>query len=182
MSLFDRDTILTELRADRLMLLGAGYLPKVTLSDDYLWGRVVAAEADMARRLRVFLEPTAVFSGDPTQDEIDALSGGPYVVEPAYDYQPELFSSAWGALITRQTPIIGVDSMTFRFPVPLTSEWVVPPEWIRFDGKTGMVQLVPIGMAMGSSLSLFLMRLIGGGTMVPQMLRVRYRAGLQNAR
>ena len=181
MSIFTQSDILAELRGERLLITAGTYFPGVTLSDDYLWAKVLAAEADASRRIRTLLEPTTIFAGAPTDAEIIALAGAPYRIEPAYDYIPQMFTDAWGALITRQQPVISIESMTFVYPMPNLQTWVVPHDWIRFDSKSGMVQIVPTGIAMATSLSLFLMQIVGGGRDIPQMLTVRYRAGIVDA-
>lgn len=180
MSLFDASSV-SSLRTDRLLLLG-NYVNQSLLTDDYLLSKLQSAETDASQRLRVLFEPTWMFSGDPTQTELDAIGDDVYSVEPAYDYDPEMFmGDRWGMLTTRQRPIISVQSMTFIYPIPIDSTFVVPPEWLRVDRKYGQIQVVPTGMAMGSNVALFLLQTIGGGRQIPQMLELRYRAGLANA-
>ena len=44
-ALFIRDVALDRLRADRLMLLAKSIMPNVQVSDDYLWDKLLAADA-----------------------------------------------------------------------------------------------------------------------------------------
>lgn len=178
MSLFTHDTI-ADVRADRLAMGAAKYLRGVTLSDAYICSKLKAAEADASRRLRVLLEPTIVFAGDPTPDELTAAGTTPTLVEPAYDFDPNMWDAdRWGMFLTRQRPVISVQSVEFVFPVPITSRFSIPATWIRADRKYGQVQIVPSGATMSSIVSTYTMGILGGGAVVPQMIQVRYRAGI----
>lgn len=176
--LFYRDEFLAKFRADRLPSI-AQYLP-LTISDDFLWAKLKAAEADAAHSLRVLLAPTTVFAGDPSQAEIDALVGAPYVVEPAYDFEPGMgMGDRWGFIVTRQKPILSIQSVHYVWagPEPL---FVIPPAWIRCDRKYAHVQFVPTVGAANMNLSSYMLQALGGGRVIPQMIHVRYTAGLEN--
>jgi hypothetical protein len=178
MSLFTHDTI-AEIKADRLALGAARYLSGATLTEQYICQKLKAAEADASRRLRVLLEPTIVFAGDPTPAELTAAGSTPTLVEPAYDFDPQMWApDRWGMFLTRQKPIISIQSIEFRFPVPITSVFSIPPAWIRADRKYGQVQIVPTGATMSGIVSTRIMQVVGGGAYVPQMVWVRYRAGI----
>lgn len=178
-ALFFRIEDLAEFRANRL----PGLLPYLgaTVSDDYIWDKLRAAEADAGHTLRVLLEPTTVFASDPTQAMIDALAGAPYIIEPAYDFEPTLWQGdRWGFLPTRQKPIIAVANVEFTWPGTGTV-FAMPANWIRCDRKYGHIQFVPSGTAQNIPLSMYMMQTLGGGRIMPQTINVRYTAGLENA-
>ncbi len=178
--MLDRDSIVGEMRSDRLVL-ASSLIDQSLMSDDYIWSKVIAAQADAARRLRVLFGPTYVFAGDPTQQEIDAVGDNPWIVEPPYDYEPDMWmADKWGMIILRMRPVMSVGSMVFHYPVPITSTFTVPSDWIRLDRKYGQVQMVPTGMATGTNIALYLLQTIGGGRQIPHMLHIRYRAGMNN--
>lgn len=184
MTLFaDKDAIVAELRADRLISVTSTYLSGYVPSDDYLYAKLLAAEADAARRLRVFLEPTEVMPEGTAQVEIDALPDGtPWVEEPAYDFLPEMFiGEQWGYLVTRERPIIGIGYIRFAYPVPVQTIIDVPADWIRVDKKYGHIRLVPTGTPFMAPLNAYIMTVAGGGRTIPHMIRIRYTAGLQDA-
>lgn len=177
-----KTAIIAELRANRLVLAGSPYFQAAKLSDDYLYRKLLAAEADAARRLRVLFEPTTIFAGQPTAEEIAALGDAPWLEEPGYDYDPDMYSGdRWALISTRQAPIISISKYEYLFPTPVISRFVVPPEWLRVDKKYGQIRVVPSGASGGSPVSLFLMQSMGGGRSVPQMIHLRYVAGLANA-
>lgn len=183
MTLFaDKTQVVTELRADRLLLAGRSYFSASTLSEDYIYGKLLAAEAEISRRLRVLLEPTIVFAGPPTSEEIAAAGAAPWIEEPAYDFDPDMYTGdRWSLIPTRQRPIIAVQSFAFVYPTPITSRFNVPQEWLRIDKKYGQIRVVPSGVAASSPVALYLMQSMGGGRGVPQMIHIRYTAGLVNA-
>lgn len=184
-ALFSRDTVLAQLRADRLVLLGASLLPGVSaLPDDFLWAKILAAEADASRQLRCFFRPTVIIPEDAPQAEADALAaaGAVFAQEPAYDYDPDFFrANRWGLIVTQQRPIISVQSIQFAYPAPTSQVLNVPADWLRLDKKYGHIRMVPAGSAFSAPLSAFLMQAFGGGSTIPNMIRVRYTAGLANA-
>ena len=178
-SLFNRAEMLARFRTYRLPGI-ARYLDGVA-SDDDIWDKLRAAEADAAHQLRVLLAPTTVFAGDPTQAEIDALAGAPYIVEPAYDFEPSMWQGdRWGFIATRQKPVIAMASVEFSWPGTGYS-FSMPPDWIRCDRKYGHLQLVPSGAVQILPLSMYMMQTMGGGRTMPQMIKMRYTAGLENA-
>ncbi|SAK98708.1 hypothetical protein AWB80_07574 [Caballeronia pedi] len=181
-ALFVRDFIIDELRADNLMQAAATFFTNGTLSDDYLWGKLRAAEASVARDLRVPLVPTQFFPYDPTSDQIAALPAGmPYAVDAPYDYGPQFFEGdSWGYVAMRQKPVREIQSMRFAYPDPASMVFTVPQEWIRLDQKYGVVRLVPTTYSVQVPLSSFIMQAIAGGRTIPFMLEVTYIAGLEN--
>lgn len=178
MALLSRDATLNELRRDRISVAMEQFSQSTEMDDDYLWQAVLAAEADASRRLRVRLVPTKVFAGDPTTEEVDALSGAPYVVEPAYDHNPGemVLGTQWGYLVTRQAPVIGVQSIEFVFPTG--GGYQVPAAWIKVDRDVGHIRIVPQGASYMTPVSAFVLSMQRG---VPHMIKVRYTAGLTDA-
>ena len=182
MSLFpDMQTAVTAFRRDRI----AGTpLDGVSLHDDYLAAQLRAATVDAGLALRVFLEPTLVLPETASQAEKDALdeAGTPWVEEPGYDLEGDFFSGErWGYLVTRHRPIVAVHSMQFVYPQPYSGVFTVPADWIRTDKKYGHIRLVPGTQAFAAPLSAWVMQVMGAGRTVPQMIQLRYTAGLRNA-
>lgn len=177
-ALFTRASALPALRADRLAQVVSAYAPDATLSDDYLWSKLCAAEADAERQLRVLFSPTQIVP----QGEAPPATGR-WLEEPGYDFDPELFAGErWGLLETRHHPIIAIQSITFAWPAPgLGTIFTVPSAWIRADKKYGRINLVPTANMMVLPLNTFLVSALGGGRTVPLMVQIRYTAGLTNA-
>ena len=159
----------------------------------FLWSQYRAAEADASRQLRVLLQPTQVFAGDPTDAEIAALTTVsadvvpvttvmPHIIEAAYDYEPDMFQyDKWGFIVTRQRPIIAVQSIQMVFPAVASHPFDIAADWIRMDRKYGQIRIVPTGASMATPIAMHLMQIIGGGRAVPHMVRIRYTAGLTDA-
>lgn len=181
-ALFVKDLIVDEMRGDRLLLAAQNALPSTTVSDDYLWGKIQAAESEIAHTLRVPLVPTQFFANQPSQAEIDALAGKPYAIDPAYDYGPEFFQGErWGFIVTRQKPINSVSRVRFVYPAPTQGVFDVPADWIRMDRKYGHIRFVPASSAFLAPMGAFLMQALGGGRTIPFAIEVTYVAGLENA-
>lgn len=185
MSLFaNAQAAVAELRADRLLTVGASYFPDAQFSGSYLLGKLRAAEKDAEHKLRIFLEPVEVLPEGTPQADIDALeaAGTRYVEEPAYDWDPDFFTgNRWGLLQLRRQPLIRVDDVRFVYPSTQESMYRFPKAWIRLDKKYGEVRIVPTGEFSALPLNAWLLRVFGAGRMVPHMLRVRYAAGLKDA-
>lgn len=182
MSLFpDIEDAVAVLRRDRL---AAPHLASASFSDDYLAGQLLAAEADAESALRVYLSPVEILPETATQEDKDLLDdeGIRWEEEPGYDLEPDFFSGErWGYLLTRQRPIIAVHSLQFVYPAPFRGIFTVPADWIRLDKKYGHIRLVPGSQSFNAPLSIGVMQVLGGGRGIPQMLQLRYTAGLQNA-
>lgn len=177
----NRFTAVARLRADRLLLAAAGALPKISVSDDYLWDKLRAAESETQRELRVFFAPTTMFPDQPTQAEIDALMGAAWAIDPGYDFGPENFyGDKWGLIVTRQKPIISVTSLRMIYPSPGAVDFTFPAEWLRLDRKYGHIRIVPTSTLSLASLSASVMQLFSS-RVLPQAMEVRYVAGLENA-
>ena len=179
MSLFTNiDQTLEDLRNDRLSLMASSLLGNFNPSDEYLESKLRAAEADAQRRLRVFFAPTQVFAGEPTSAEIAALDGAQWVEEAAYDYEPNLWTSEdWGYLVLRKSPVITLNSVVFAYPT--NTVFTLPTAWARVDKKNGHVRFVPTSTAAGA-VPLMLLSAMSGGRIIPEMIRVRYVAGLRD--
>lgn len=170
------------------LYLKANVLPNVIgkgaaadISPAYVEDKLAAAEAQAARDLRTYFAPTQVFSGDPSTAEITALNGAAYVVESAYDYNWEDWQSeAWGLIMLRSAPVISIQSMLIRYPYPGATDWTIPVDWVRVDRRSGQLRVVPAG-AMPAFVPYFTsLTMASGRRVVPEVLRLRYTAGLEN--
>lgn len=188
--LFVRDLIVDELRQNQLVLLAQNFFPGIKLSDDFLWDSVKAAEAEMARRLRVPLVPTQFFPLTPAQDttgqiqmQIDALPPGmPWAVDSPYDYDPEFFvGEKWGFIVLRQKPLISVGLIRFVYPAPSIGFYDVPGDWLRIDQKYAHIRLVPASSPFVAPLNAFILQALGGGRTIPFALQITYQAGITDA-
>lgn len=178
-SLFIRDIVVDEIRNDRLMAAAAGVLQDVQVSDDYLWDKVRAAESEMAHTLRIPLVPTRIFPKPPTQEQIDALDGMAWEVESSPDYMPDMFErDKWGYIVTRQRPIISIESMRFVYPTEQNGFYDIPVQWLSVDSKYGHIRIVPTSNAVLTGLAGFTMMNIAGGRTIPSMVQLTYTAGL----
>ena len=177
-----RVAALGKLRRDRLMLLSTSTLPGVNLSDDYIWDKLRAAESEIAHELRVPLAPTTFFPTDPTAEEVAALAGKPWGIDPGYDYSPESFgySDKWGMIKLRNKPLHSVSRIRFAYPGGPTAHYDLPLDWLRVDKKYGMVQFVPSSTAFAAPLNAFVMQAIGNGRIIPLAIQISYVAGLDN--
>lgn len=181
-ALFVRDLVIEEIRADNLVMAAQNALGGASVSDDYLWEKIRAAEAEIGRTLRVPLVQTKFFSAPPSQEEIDALNGMPWVVESAYDYGQDFFrGDKWGFILTRNKPVASVERVRFVYPAPTSNIFDVPTDWIRVERKYGQIQFVPTSTAYLAPLGAFLMSTLGGGRTIPFAIQVTYVAGLENA-
>ncbi|BCP56305.1 hypothetical protein K32_49220 [Kaistia sp. 32K] len=178
-SLFIKDIVVEELRNDRLMSAAAGVLTGVSVSDEYLWQKIRAAESEISHILRVPLVPTHFFTSKPTAEQIAAIDGMAWAVEPAYDYEPSMFYfERWGYFITRQRPIVEIKRMWFAYPSANDGWFNVPKDWIRTDDKYGHIRLVPSSPAVFQSMSTFMMTALSGSRSIPFMINLEYVAGL----
>ena len=178
-SLFIRDIVIEEMRNDRLVAASAGALQDVTVTDDYLWAMVRAAESELAHTLRVPLVPTKVFPRKPTQAEIDALDGMAWMVESAPDYEAKMFAGdRWGYIVTRQKPIIDVQLMRFVYPTQANGWFDLPVDWLSIDRKYGHIRIVPTSSAVLTSMAGMVMTNLAGGRTIPSMVHIEYTAGL----
>lgn len=63
----------------------------------------------------------------------------------------------------------------------MNTVWNLPLEWLKLDKKYGHIRVVPAGTSYSAPFSAWMMQVLGGGRNIPQMIRIRYKAGLQNA-
>lgn len=180
--LFIRDVAVDLMRRDRLMLAAKGALPEFVVSDDYIWDKLRAAESEIAHELRVPLSPTTFFPFTPTADEIAALDGKPWGVDPGYDYDPQAFgyNDKWGLIKTRNKPLQSVSRVRFAYPGGNGSHYDLPLDWLRMDKKYGTIQFVPSSTAFIAPLNAFVMQAIGNGRTIPLAVQLTYVAGLEN--
>jgi hypothetical protein len=175
----DQAATLTELRGGKLALLPAAYFNGATLSDAYLWNQILAAEEEMARRLAVPLEPTQIFSvGGPTPAELAALGDSPYLIEPGYDGGGFQGLWQWDTLQLNTRPLISVQEVKFVYPGLNETIYVVPPDWIYPNFKSAILQFTAAPTAGGLPGAIVAMNVFAAGCAVPQMIRVKYTAGL----
>lgn len=180
MSLFTKDAIVAELRATRIALIPSAYLnDPAALTDDLIWDKARAAERQVSRLLGIPLEPTEIFPDEPTEAELTALAGKPYLVEPGYDLPPDFFSrQQWGSLLLRVRPVISISGVRIAYPGLIAQGFDVPLEWVRLDRKYGHVHFFPTAQVVSAPLSAFTMQAMGSGVTIPHMIRVRYKAGI----
>lgn len=177
----NRFTAVAAMRRDRLLMAAAGAGKLGEVSDDYLWDKLLAAEAAVAHTLRVPLQTTQFFSDEPTQPEIDALPAGmPWKVDPGYDYHPDFFrSEGWGYMQLRNKPLLSVQEVRVVFPSAAASTFYsIPADWIRIEKKYATVQFIPASGSGSVPLNAFMLQALGMGRHIPFAIRVKYRAGL----
>ncbi|CAB4137279.1 hypothetical protein UFOVP326_17 [uncultured Caudovirales phage] len=174
----------SQLRRDRLVAVAAQYLPDLHLHDEYLLERLVSAEREATRQLGFFLTPREILpNGHPPAERAALEAEGKVVeVEPGYDLTPGFWSgTAWGELYLRHRPVLAIHGVRLAHPLPSSSTYNIPQEWMRWDRDKGVLNLVPNVSAIGIPLNAFALSIVGGGRSVPLMIQVRYRAGLENA-
>lgn len=185
MTLFaDKAAIVTEMRTERLQSAAQSYWPGVTLGDDYIYTKVLSAEADLEHSLRAFFEPVEVLPEGTPQSEKDALDAANkrWVDEAAYDYEPDLFhGDRWGFIPLRHAPVVSVTSAGFVYPGIDQTLYSFPVAWLRIDKKPGHLRIVPTGTITTLPLNAYIMQALGGRRTVPHLIRIRYTAGLANA-
>jgi len=175
----DQVATLAELRGGKLALLPATYFNGTVLSDPYLWNQILAAEQEVSRRLSVPLDATQIFSvGGPTVEELVALGDSPYLVEPGYDGGGFQGLWQWDTLQLNTRPLISVQEVKFVYPGLNETVYVVPPEWIYPNFKSAILQFTAAPTAGGLSGAIVAMNVFTAGRTVPQMIRVKYTAGL----
>lgn len=186
MTLFtDQAAAVLDLQQNRLLSVARTYWPGVTLDGDYLFSKLLSAEAYIERKLRLFVEPVEMLPEGATQAERDAFDNTDppvrWAEEPGYDLDPGFFhGNSWGFIPTRHRPIIAVHSIRFVYPQPVTAVFEIPADWIRLDRKYGQIRMVPGTQAFTAPLSAWIMQVLGGGRSIPHMIQVRYSAGLSD--
>ncbi|WOL24218.1 tail fiber protein [Yersinia phage fHe-Yen8-01] len=180
--LFIKELIVPEIRRDQLMAASAGALGSLKVSDDYIWSKLIAAEAEISRRLRVFLTPTRIFQHEPEQHEIDALGNMPWTVDTPQDYEPTMFDrDKWGYFITRHHPIVSVERLRFIMPSAGGQYFDIPAEWMKIDRKYGHVEILPVTNATLITTSVLGFTALTWQSRIPQMVHLEYVSGLVDA-
>lgn len=179
----DQTAALADLRAQ--LALGAGqYINLTALTDGLLWDKLLAAESEAERLLRVFFGDVEVIPDDAPQSEIDALeqAGTRYALSSNFDYDPRMFlGEEWGFMRLPFKPIQTVHSVIVNFPSPFLQSYTVPADWVRLDRKYGDLRLVPTTTAAITPVGAYALQVMGGGRTYPQAIQVRYRCGIHNA-
>ncbi|MCE3605744.1 hypothetical protein LXA47_19350 [Massilia sp. P8910] len=180
MSILNKAAVVEEMIEDRMPAIVATYLGGKMPSERALWNSLVAAEAEVARKLGIWLEPTEVFPvTQPTAEELAALDGKPYVVEPGYDMEGGMLGSfQWASIRLAQRPLIKLHSVKFVYPTISAPVYDVPLEWVYPDYKAGLLQFTPKPTSSGMAPSVLGASIMARGGAVPQMIRIRYTAGL----
>lgn len=189
--LFIKDYAIKDLRKERLMLLAQTFFPNVSFSDDFLWEKILVAESETQRDLRVPLVLTQFFGVPPTPDQLAAgiyrgvpIPPGIKIGEdPAQTYDPDFFQGEkWGFLTLRFKPVLKVQLLQFTYPAPTTGFFDFPLDWIRLDQKYGQLQLIPASSTFIAPLNAFLLQAIGGGRTIPFAFNIMYQAGIVDVR
>lgn len=180
----NRFTAVANLLKDTLVVAASGAMPSVEVSDDYLWKKLLAAESEIGHKLRVPLVPTAFFPSTPTDEQIAALNGQPWGIDPGYDYDPSSFSynDKWGMIKLRNKPIQSISRIRFAYPGGPTAEYNLPLDWLRYDAKYATIQFVPSSTAFIAPLQSFVMAAMAAGRTIPLAIQFSYVAGLANAK
>lgn len=171
-----------EIRRDRLVLLSGSIMPDLQISDDYIWGKLLAAEATIAHMIRVPLVPTRFFPLDPTDEQIAELPAGqPWDVDPGYDLEPGNFmGDRWGLIVTRQKPVQSIIALRYVYPSPHTTIVDVPKDWIRADKRMGQIQIVPTGTSYTTMLGAIWLSSVTNGRQLPFTIQLDYVAGIKD--
>lgn len=170
---------IAKLRRDRITMAANSIMPGIGLSDDFLWDKLLAAEAELQHTLRVPLRPTRFFPRQPTPEQLAELGDMPWEIESAPDYEAEMFAGdRWGYIVTRQKPIIEVHGMRFVYPTEANGYFDIPVQWLSLDRKYGHIRIVPTSNAILTSMAGLVMMNLAGGRTIPSMVHVDYTAGL----
>jgi hypothetical protein len=175
-------TAVAQMRRDRLMVAAQNHFAGIKLESAYIWEKLRAAEAQVSRTLRVKFQPTIFFPLEPTQEQINALNGMPWEVDPGYDYDPAMYrADRWGFFQTHHLPIQSVESLRFAYPSTGGTVFDIPDEWLQLHKKYGHVQIVPISPTAAAMLNPSMLSIISSGKVIPNMIQITYTAGLKNA-
>lgn len=173
-------------RRSRLVALAKTHLAGLDLPDDVIWGKLLGAEAAAERELRVWLTPREVL---PAAERYDADAAALVALghkverEPGYHYHPSMFSGdRWGMLELRARPISRIHLARFAYPLPDTTVIDLPRDWLRAEGNTNRVNIVPTTTPFAAPINSFILSALGGGRTVPYMLQIAYRAGIEDVR
>jgi hypothetical protein len=180
---------LESLRNDRIMRIALRIFGKGKLSDEYLLENLLAAERTVEREMRVFLTPREIIPVGTPFAEVQQLAqeGKPMVEEPGYPYDTGLFQGM--DLEVRHRPIINIYRLWYAYQgegspgaasvLPL---YDIPLDWIQPDRKYGKINLLPTATFTNLPLNSFLLSVLGSGRDIPFGLKLRYSAGLIDAK
>lgn len=176
--LFLKAIDVAQIRANQTAISGTNFNFSA-ISDDDLWLCMIAAETDLSRRLGISLAPTKIFTDPPTEAELLELAGKPYLIEPGYDMPPNFLGvNKFGCFRLRETPVISIESIKMVYPNAGGAIFEIPSNWIRCDYKYGLVHIFPSSQLVMAPISMFTMQAIAAGMTIPDMIRVKYTAGL----
>lgn len=181
MSIFDKSQAIDEMQNERMPAVVNMYLGGAMPSPLALWNSVLAAEAEVARKLGgVSLEPVEIFSvAQPTAQELVELNGAPFLVETGYDMEGGMLGTfQWTCIQLRQRPVLAIRSVKIVYPTISTPIYDVPLDWIYIDSKAGLLEFTPKPTPAGMAPSIMGAAMMARGAQVPQMVRIRYQAGL----
>lgn len=174
------------LRRSRIVALTASHLAGITLSDEDLWQKLMDAEGEAERHLRIWLSPREVLPAhDSYDDDADALAtaGERVEREPGYDYSPRLFNpDGFGMLELRAAPVIRIHWARFAYPDQGSTLLDIPRDWFRPEGRTNRVSIVPTNIGYMGQMNSVVLGALAAGRNIPFMLQVGYRAGLEDVR
>lgn len=181
MTILEKQAAVEEMLEDRMAMVASSYLGGVLPSAASIWRALQTAEAKVSRKLGIWLEPVEVFPMNPPTDaELTALAGKPYIVEPGYDMEGGMLGSfQWASIQLRTRPLIKVHSVKFVYPTINTPIYDVPLDWVYPDRKAGLLQFTPKPTSAGLAPSILGASIMARGGAVPQMIRIRYTAGLE---
>lgn len=179
MTILDKASAIEEMQDERLPMI-VRLMGGVKPGSNSIWRALLAAEVDVSVALGVSLEPVEVFPlTPPTEAELAALGNTRWEVEPGYDLDSAMLGTfQWGTIMLARRPLIKVHEVNFVYPTINEPIYKVPLDWIYPDHKVGMIQFSPRPTSAGLAPSLIGANMMARGGSVPQIVRVRYRAGL----
>jgi len=178
--LFNNIDILTIFKRDWVTGIANTHFSGKLPDDDFLVTQLTSSEAAFVRSTSVPVEPTEIFSDEPTAAERSLLGTTPYEVEPGYDMKTDFFSPShgFGTLSLRVRPVISVSSIKLIYPSFSSTVFDIPISWVRLDKKYGNIKIVPGAGTLNAPLSIFMAQALSSGNTIPDMIRVRYTAGI----
>ena len=119
----DKNVAVQALMKGPLAMVAYNYFPGLTFDPDYLYEKLLAAEADISHTLGVRFVPTKFFPLPPTDAQLATIPDTmPYDIDAGYDYTPDMFMrDQWGFVVLRNKPIISVDAINFAYPAATSS-------------------------------------------------------------
>lgn len=170
------------LKQDRLLRVANNLFPDLMPSDEFLLFKMQAEEASLEARFRTSFGEREVILTD--SDRTSFPVGTLFIEEPGYDYDPQLFrGEAWGLICLHHTPVVAIHSIRFAYPRLTDTLYQVPTSWIRYERKTGQINLVPsTETVVDFPANAFILSALSGGRTIPFMIQIAYRVGMPNIR